>query len=143
MVHAGGCCMVWSKQSVAHQNLATLTRENFSSPTILECQAAPVATAAGGKVAQVLLRVLNAKFCRVTLVFKNYSAGREEANSALKPQRLYSICKGNVLCKDCSAFAVSSPWIACFAEVIGAVVDVQFDGALPPIMNALEVKDFE
>jgi F-type H+-transporting ATPase subunit beta len=27
--------------------------------------------------------------------------------------------------------------------VIGAVVDVQFDGALPPILNALEVKDFE
>merc|ERR1719389_23597 len=29
------------------------------------------------------------------------------------------------------------------AQVIGAVVDVQFDGALPPILNALEVKDFE
>merc|ERR1719511_486261 len=29
------------------------------------------------------------------------------------------------------------------AQVIGAVVDVQFDGSLPPIMNALEVKDFE
>merc|ERR1712007_46941 len=26
---------------------------------------------------------------------------------------------------------------------IGAVVDVQFDGALPPILNALEVKDFD
>jgi len=29
------------------------------------------------------------------------------------------------------------------AQVIGAVVDVQFEGALPPILNALEVKDFE
>jgi len=29
------------------------------------------------------------------------------------------------------------------SQVIGAVVDVQFDGALPPILNALEVKDFE
>lgn len=29
------------------------------------------------------------------------------------------------------------------AQVIGAVVDVKFDGALPPILNALEVKDFE
>ena len=29
------------------------------------------------------------------------------------------------------------------AQVIGAVVDVQFDGELPSIYNALEVKDFE
>jgi len=29
------------------------------------------------------------------------------------------------------------------SQVIGAVVDVQFEGALPPILNALEVKDFE
>ena len=26
------------------------------------------------------------------------------------------------------------------AQIIGAVVDVQFDGALPPILNALEVQ---
>jgi len=29
------------------------------------------------------------------------------------------------------------------SQVIGAVVDVQFDGALPPILNALEVSNFE
>merc|ERR1719512_352569 len=29
------------------------------------------------------------------------------------------------------------------SQVIGAVVDVQFDGALPPILNALEVEGFE
>jgi F-type H+-transporting ATPase subunit beta len=29
------------------------------------------------------------------------------------------------------------------AQVIGAVVDVQFSGKLPPILNALEVQDFE
>jgi len=29
------------------------------------------------------------------------------------------------------------------SQVIGAVVDVQFDGALPPILNALEVRGFE
>merc|ERR1719271_1450674 len=29
------------------------------------------------------------------------------------------------------------------SQVIGAVVDVKFDGALPPILNALEVKDHE
>merc|ERR1712178_621897 len=29
------------------------------------------------------------------------------------------------------------------SQVIGAVVDVQFDGALPPLLNALEVKGFE
>ena len=28
-------------------------------------------------------------------------------------------------------------------QVIGAVVDVQFDGDLPSIYNALEVRDFE
>merc|ERR1740130_2557661 len=29
------------------------------------------------------------------------------------------------------------------SQVIGAVVDVKFDGVLPPILNALEVKDHE
>eukprot|EP00445_Apocalathium_hangoei_P045405 CAMPEP_0203990108 /NCGR_PEP_ID=MMETSP0360-20130528/8600_1 /ASSEMBLY_ACC=CAM_ASM_000342 /TAXON_ID=268821 /ORGANISM="Scrippsiella Hangoei, Strain SHTV-5" /LENGTH=79 /DNA_ID=CAMNT_0050930135 /DNA_START=85 /DNA_END=321 /DNA_ORIENTATION=+ len=29
------------------------------------------------------------------------------------------------------------------SQVIGAVVDVQFEGALPPILNALEVTGFE
>merc|ERR1719478_1399316 len=29
------------------------------------------------------------------------------------------------------------------SQVIGAVVDVQFEGALPPILNALEVIGFE
>ena len=29
------------------------------------------------------------------------------------------------------------------SQVIGAVVDVQFDTALPPILNALEVEGFE
>jgi len=29
------------------------------------------------------------------------------------------------------------------SQVIGAVVDVQFEGALPPILNALEVSGFE
>ena len=29
------------------------------------------------------------------------------------------------------------------SQVIGAVVDVQFDTALPPILNALEVQGFE
>ena len=29
------------------------------------------------------------------------------------------------------------------SQVIGAVVDVQFDGNLPPILNSLEVQDAE
>merc|ERR1719473_126691 len=29
------------------------------------------------------------------------------------------------------------------SQVIGAVVDVQFEGTLPPILNALEVRNFE
>ena len=29
------------------------------------------------------------------------------------------------------------------SQVLGAVVDVQFDGELPPILNALEVRGFE
>lgn len=31
---------------------------------------------------------------------------------------------------------------ACLRQVIGAVVDVQFDGELPPIMTSLEVESF-
>lgn len=44
-------------------------------------------------------------------------------------------------------FAQAAPAAAASAgkvsQVIGAVVDVQFDGALPPILNALEVDGFE
>jgi F-type H+-transporting ATPase subunit beta len=43
-------------------------------------------------------------------------------------------------CRHFSAEVASTGKVA---QVIGAVVDVQFDGALPPILNALEVKDFE
>jgi len=43
----------------------------------------------------------------------------------------------------CRQFSGESTSIGKVAQVIGAVVDVQFDGALPPILNALEVKDFE
>ena len=45
----------------------------------------------------------------------------------------------------CLILLFLSPVYVAYAclKVIGAVVDVQFDGSLPPIMNALEVKDFE
>jgi len=43
----------------------------------------------------------------------------------------------------CRQFSEVSTSAGKVAQVIGAVVDVQFDGALPPILNALEVKDFE
>jgi ATP synthase F1 beta subunit len=39
-------------------------------------------------------------------------------------------------------FAAAAP-AGKVSQVIGAVVDVKFDGALPPILNALEVKDHE
>eukprot|EP00929_Paragymnodinium_shiwhaense_P024185 TRINITY_DN1496_c0_g1_i11.p1 TRINITY_DN1496_c0_g1~~TRINITY_DN1496_c0_g1_i11.p1 ORF type:complete len:504 (-),score=133.26 TRINITY_DN1496_c0_g1_i11:132-1643(-) len=42
-------------------------------------------------------------------------------------------------------FAAAAPKAAVgkVSQVIGAVVDVQFDGALPPILNSLEVQDME
>merc|ERR1719269_229278 len=43
----------------------------------------------------------------------------------------------------CRSFAADAAPVGRVAQVIGAVVDVQFDGALPPILNALEVKGFE
>ena len=41
------------------------------------------------------------------------------------------------------AFAEEASSKGKVSQVIGAVVDVQFEGALPPILNALEVKGFE
>jgi F-type H+-transporting ATPase subunit beta len=35
------------------------------------------------------------------------------------------------------------PSVGKISQIIGAVVDVQFDGELPPILNALEVKNFQ
>merc|ERR1719333_1519082 len=40
------------------------------------------------------------------------------------------------------AFAEAAP-VGKISQVIGAVVDVRFDAGLPPILNALEVKDHE
>lgn len=40
-------------------------------------------------------------------------------------------------------FAEGATPVGRVSQVIGAVVDVQFDGALPPILNALEVTGFE
>merc|ERR1719321_278210 len=40
-------------------------------------------------------------------------------------------------------FAEEAAMMGKVSQVIGAVVDVQFDGALPPILNALEVRGFE
>merc|ERR1719201_842418 len=44
---------------------------------------------------------------------------------------------------SCRGFASDAAAMGRVSQVIGAVVDVQFDGALPPILNALEVKGFE
>merc|ERR1712135_178439 len=41
------------------------------------------------------------------------------------------------------AFSAETAQVGRVAQVIGAVVDVQFDGQLPPILNALEVQGFE
>jgi len=41
------------------------------------------------------------------------------------------------------SFAAEAEGKGKVSQVIGAVVDVQFDGALPPILNALEVQGFE
>ena len=42
---------------------------------------------------------------------------------------------------DAQAAAAAATSSGKIVAVIGAVVDVQFDGELPPILNALEVKD--
>merc|ERR1719160_1649965 len=41
------------------------------------------------------------------------------------------------------SFAEAAPVGGKISQVIGAVVDVKFDGVLPPILNALEVQDHE
>merc|ERR1719331_193172 len=41
------------------------------------------------------------------------------------------------------SFADAAPASGKISQVIGAVVDVRFDAGLPPILNALEVKDHE
>merc|ERR1712157_477233 len=45
--------------------------------------------------------------------------------------------------RRCMAAEASGAIHGKVSQVIGAVVDVQFDGALPPILNALEVQGFE
>ena len=47
--------------------------------------------------------------------------------------KLTDVCLGS--------FATAAKANGKISQVIGAVVDVQFDGALPPILNALEVAD--
>lgn len=68
------------------------------------------------------------------------------------PNFIYTLCKVLICCHECpfSVFALSGRGYAAPAAqaalangrivaVIGAVVDVQFDEGLPPILNALEV----
>merc|ERR1719511_46996 len=45
--------------------------------------------------------------------------------------------------EQCRSFAESAAIHGKVSQVIGAVVDVQFEGSLPPILNALEVQGFE
>ena len=40
-------------------------------------------------------------------------------------------------------FSVATANVGKISQVIGAVVDVQFEGNLPPILNALEVQDVD
>ena len=40
-------------------------------------------------------------------------------------------------------FSVATANVGKISQVIGAVVDVQFEGNLPPILNALEVEDVD
>jgi len=69
-----------------------------------------------------------------------FSAGKQQQNVALKSAANYHTTRVN------GAEAEAAPAAAGAAKgkvvaVIGAVVDVQFDDELPPILNALEVAD--
>merc|ERR1712018_834398 len=69
-----------------------------------------------------------------------FSAGKQQLNVALKSAANYHTTRVN------GAEAEAAPAAAGAAKgkvvaVIGAVVDVQFDDELPPILNALEVAD--
>merc|ERR1719420_452786 len=50
---------------------------------------------------------------------------------------------GRFLRRSLATEAAPATQLGKVSQVIGAVVDVQFDGPLPPILNALEVRDFE
>merc|ERR1719420_2940072 len=50
---------------------------------------------------------------------------------------------GRFLRRSLATEAAAATQLGKVSQVIGAVVDVQFDGPLPPILNALEVRDFE
>merc|ERR1712018_994110 len=68
-----------------------------------------------------------------------FSAGKQQLNVALKSAANYHTTRVN------GAEAEAAPAAAAakgrVVAVIGAVVDVQFDDELPPILNALEVAD--
>lgn len=62
--------------------------------------------------------------------------------------RTFLASRGARLQWPCRSFAAeakkaSAASVGKVSQVIGAVVDVQFDTALPPILNALEVQGFE
>lgn len=52
-------------------------------------------------------------------------------------------CRSTVRFAKTAAATKAAASVGKVSQVIGAVVDVQFDTALPPILNALEVQGFE
>jgi F0F1-type ATP synthase beta subunit len=62
------------------------------------------------------------------------------AKRLLTKQGLYSFAKSASTQTSESAASLKRGQIS---QVIGAVVDVQFEGEIPPILNALEVKGVE
>ncbi len=59
------------------------------------------------------------------------------AKQLLTKQSLYNFAKGATAKAADNAASLRKGQIS---QVIGAVVDVQFEGEIPPILNALEVK---
>lgn len=65
------------------------------------------------------------------------------ARRLLTQQSLFSFAKGAKAASTQTSETATSTKRGQISQVIGAVVDVQFEGEIPPILNALEVKGVE
>ena len=65
------------------------------------------------------------------------------ARRLLTQQTLFNFAKGAKAASTQTSDSAASTKRGQISQVIGAVVDVQFEGEIPPILNALEVKGVE
>ena len=74
-------------------------------------------------------------------------SGLKDQKREVKPRILHRpmlhdepMCFSNLCLSFIEGFSSSALAVGKVSQVIGAVVDVQFEGSLPPILNALEVQ---